>query len=430
MAENLARICIIVALMCVPVCLAVEKSSTNCLAKLPDGTTVELVGMRCLSHTLPEGFEGDRGQWWRPDGTVLPEPPDNARTQTGWGDTYVLAIRLGGRLDGSLVAVGPWGRDMDSSNVWLKGPSFSEEGDWRAFVLRFGRDQKIADVRIGVATGLWTLVQDWPAPGDGTPDSLTYVSEDEVILRCPVQSGSEVVAEVTHGFAEEATRLLIVDQDGRPHTPTNHLRGHGGGLVQYVHHFKDLQIDAIKRIQFHKRPYNCWITFRDISLRPGQKTQVQAEIEQKSTGLTGRSLPRFNVAQIDAAVENAKGKRILLCFWDVGQRPSRNCFQQLAKERDALESKGVSIIPVHIATGGDRPAEEWLEKNHIPLLTETLGDNRAQARQIWGVDVLPWLVLTDNNHNVTAEGFPLSELNQKLDTKGDTKKEASERERL
>ena len=426
MARSAFGVCAVVVLLGTSVCTAREESSTRCIAKLPDGTTVELVGMRCLSHTLPEGFEGDRGQWWRPDGTALLQPPDGATTQTGWNNVYVLAVRIGGRSDGSLVGVGPWGRDRDSDNVWLKGPSFSEEGDRRAFVLRFSPDQRTADVRVGVATGPWTLVQDWPAPGDGTPDSLSYISEEEVILRCPVQSGSQVVAEVTHGFAEEATRLVIVDQDSQPHTPTNHLRGHGGGLVQYEHHFGDLQLDAIKRIQFQKRPYNCWITFRDISLRPGQKTQVQAEIEDKSAVLIGRPLPRFNVAKIDAAIENAKGKRVLLCFWDVGQRPSRNCLQQLAQERDALESQGVSVIPVHIATPGDRPPEQWLAKNRIPLLTETLGENRAQARQICGADVLPWLVLTDRNHVVTAEGFPLSELNQKLDAGSGTKKQETQ----
>ncbi len=117
MARGLFGICAVAVLIGASVCAATEENPTKCIAKLPDGTTVELVGMRCLSHTLPEGFEGDRGRWWRPGGTVLPQPPDNASTQTGWGDTYVLAIRLGGRLDCSLVAVGPWGRDMDSSNV-------------------------------------------------------------------------------------------------------------------------------------------------------------------------------------------------------------------------------------------------------------------------------------------------------------------------
>jgi hypothetical protein len=40
----------------------------------------------------------------------------------------------------------------------------------------------------------------------------------------------------------------------------------------------------------------------------------------------------------------------------------------------------------------------------------------------WGVKSLPWLILTDRDHLVTAEGFGLNELNDKiidaLDTEG------------
>jgi hypothetical protein len=145
------------------------------------------------------------------------------------------------------------------------------------------------------------------------------------------------------------------------------------------------------------------------------------EVEEICTGLAGSPLPRFRVATIDSALAKAQGKKILLCFWDVGQRPSRNCIQQLAKMQNSLEAKGVSTVLVHISSPGDNPPGEWLEKNRIPLLTETLGDNRAQARQIWGVNVLPWLILTDNRHTVTAEGFTLDELDRKLGEKGNAK---------
>jgi hypothetical protein len=250
---------------------------------------------------------------------------------------------------------------------------------------------------------------------------MSYYSEEEVVLRCPVQARQDVEAEVTHGFADEATRLVVFDQDGRLHTSTCKTGGQGGGLTRYIHCFERLQRDDIKQIEFQKRPYDCWITFRDVSLRPGQKTQVHVDVEQVHPGLAGRPLPRFHVPRIDAALAQAQGKRILLCFWDVGQRPSRNCIQQLARLQSSLEVKGVSIILVHISSPGDNPPEEWLEKNRIPLLTETLGEGRAQARQIWGVNVLPWLILTDNRHTVTAEGFTVDDLDRKLGEKGDAK---------
>jgi hypothetical protein len=37
-----------------------------------------------------------------------------------------------------------------------------------------------------------------------------------------------------------------------------------------------------------------------------------------------------------------------------------------------------------------------------------------KARVAWGASALPWLILTDKAHRVTAEGFPLEELDAKL----------------
>jgi hypothetical protein len=421
MVRSLFGLCAVVLLIGASARAATEESPTRCTAKLPDGTTVGLLGLRCYSISVPEGFEGDRWQWWKPDGVSLSPAPDTATTRTSESDSYVFAVHLRCPSDCSCVAVGPWRKDINPRPSRHKGPAWREQDDLRLFSLRFARNQKTADIRLGVATGDWALVQEWTFWKNATPDSASFGSAEEVILRCPEQQRGDVVAEVTHGFAEEATRLVIFDSDGVPHVSTRETGGEGGGLVRYIHRFANLRTGDIKRLEFQKRPYDYWITFRNVSLRPGQKTQPAVEIEQTRAGLTGAPLPHFNVAKIDAATEKAKSKRILLCFWDVGQRPSRSCIQQLVKMQSVLEAKQVSIILVHLSSPGDNPPEEWLERNRIPLLTETLGEGRVQARQIWGVKVLPWLILTDDRHNVTAEGFPLSELNQKLDAQAGTK---------
>jgi hypothetical protein len=415
METSLSPIGAVAVLICVSACCATGQSPVQCTAELPDGTTVELLGLRCYSISVPEGFEGDRWQWWKPDGASLSPAPDTATTRTSVDNSYVFAVHIQGPSDCSCVAVGPWGKDINPRPSRHKGPAWREQDDLRLFSLRFARNQKTTDIRLGIATGDWALVQEWSFWKNATPDSASFGSAEEVILRCPEQDRADVVAEVTHGFAEEATRLVIFDSDRVPHVSTSETGGHGGGLVRYIHRFANLQTGDIKRLEFQKRPYGYWITFRNISLRPGFPTQPQVEVEEIGTGLTGSPLPRFHIPRIDAALAKTQGKKILLCFWNVGQRPSRNCIQQLAHLQGSLEAKGVSVVLVHISSPGDNPPEEWLEKNRIPLLTETLGEGRVPARQIWGVQVLPWLLLTDRNHVVTAEGFPLSELNQKLD---------------
>jgi hypothetical protein len=41
------------------------------------------------------------------------------------------------------------------------------------------------------------------------------------------------------------------------------------------------------------------------------------------------------------------------------------------------------------------------------------GDLEA-IRRSWGIKALPWLILTDRNHVVTAEGFGIDELNERI----------------
>jgi hypothetical protein len=36
---------------------------------------------------------------------------------------------------------------------------------------------------------------------------------------------------------------------------------------------------------------------------------------------------------------------------------------------------------------------------------------------VWGIESPPWLILTDVEHVVTAEGFPISELDKKLNNR-------------
>jgi len=43
-----------------------------------------------------------------------------------------------------------------------------------------------------------------------------------------------------------------------------------------------------------------------------------------------------------------------------------------------------------------------------------LKGDAEKARAAWGASALPWLILTDKAHRVTAEGFPLEDLEAKL----------------
>ena len=133
----------------------------------------------------------------------------------------------------------------------------------------------------------------------------------------------------------------------------------------------------------------------------------------KPVSLVGKVLPSFNSVKIDFSPEQAKDRMILLCFWDMNQRPSRNCIMQLAKQAEQLKEKGVTIVAIQSAKIDEAALNEWVKKYNIPFTVGMIADNEEKTRFEWGVKALSWLILTDRKHIVRAEGFMLSELDGK-----------------
>ncbi|MBP7049452.1 MAG: carboxypeptidase regulatory-like domain-containing protein [Phycisphaerae bacterium] len=135
----------------------------------------------------------------------------------------------------------------------------------------------------------------------------------------------------------------------------------------------------------------------------------------KAPPLTGRPLPDFAGIKIDLDSKQLKDRRVLVCFFDWEQRPSRNCVSQLAKQADSLKAKGVAIAAVSVAPGDETALQTWVKENAIPFPIGTIQGDRDETLSTWSVKSLPWLVLADTNHNVTAEGFALDDLARKID---------------
>ncbi len=130
--------------------------------------------------------------------------------------------------------------------------------------------------------------------------------------------------------------------------------------------------------------------------------------------LLGRPMPGFDGVKIDLAPDAGKGKPMLVCFFDMQQRPSRNCITQLAKQAEQLKEKGATVVAVQASTVNENTLIEWVKKNNVSFPVGMIQDNEQQTPSTWGVTSLPWLVLTDREHIVRAEGFGISELEQKM----------------
>jgi hypothetical protein len=136
--------------------------------------------------------------------------------------------------------------------------------------------------------------------------------------------------------------------------------------------------------------------------------------------LLGKPLPDFENIKIDFNPSQAKGKQLLVCFWDMNQRPSRNCIIQLAKQAEGLKQKDVTVVVVHASKVEKKDLNTWVKKNRIPFPVGMAQGDETKTRLTWGIRSLPWLILTDRRNIVRAEGFTLYELSDRIDKAQDS----------
>ncbi|HCO96895.1 MAG TPA: hypothetical protein DIU00_23655 [Phycisphaerales bacterium] len=130
--------------------------------------------------------------------------------------------------------------------------------------------------------------------------------------------------------------------------------------------------------------------------------------------LTGKPLPELNDMGINIVPEQIAGKVILVCFFDMNQRPSRNCIIELGRQAEELKEKGVTTVVIQASKVEANKLNEWIKKNDISFPVGMIQGDEEKTRFNWHVKSLPWLVLTDGNHVVTSEGFSVSELEDKI----------------
>jgi len=130
--------------------------------------------------------------------------------------------------------------------------------------------------------------------------------------------------------------------------------------------------------------------------------------------LSGKVLPEFTDLCINIVPEQIIGRIVLVCFFDINQRPSRNCLQQLITKAQEPEAKDVVVVGVQASKVDPNTLSEWMKENNVPFAVGMIEGNPEKIRFAWGVKSLPWLILTNRKHIVAAEGFSLSELNGKI----------------
>jgi hypothetical protein len=136
--------------------------------------------------------------------------------------------------------------------------------------------------------------------------------------------------------------------------------------------------------------------------------------DRKPLSLTGKPLPGFDGIDIEFDAGQARGKMILVCFFDLEQRPSRNCVIQLAGQAGQLEEKGLTVVAVQASQVDEKTLNEWVKDNNIRLPIGIIKGDEKETRFNWGIESLPWLILTDSKHIIRTAGFQVNDLNDKI----------------
>lgn len=135
---------------------------------------------------------------------------------------------------------------------------------------------------------------------------------------------------------------------------------------------------------------------RDLRIVVKRKTE-----ERAVTSLVGTSVWQLKGVSVPLEQSKCQGRAILLCLFDGGQRPSRNCVRQLGEKAEDLEARKVIVASIDVSKADSAGREG-----------ATLGNRIAAAAH---AESLPWLILTDEEHVVRAEGFPLDELEKRIE---------------
>jgi prepilin-type processing-associated H-X9-DG protein len=248
---------------------------TSFKVTLPDGITVELVGVR----------KPGSDQWWRPDGTPLAEAPyDSSEEGRELSNPYEFAVRYDNLPEGVSGGIGV---KPDKLKPHKAGRPVEE----MAYILVSQMPEtETVTVRVDLATGEWATEESemlnrgssgewswhmWPSP---TLDAIVGPA-------MPYEENGRVYATLFYALNDPRdqkydARLIAVDLNNVEHQPVG-----GGGVGWYFNSSTsnalahignefDLPLKGITAFNLQTRP-RTWIEFKNVSLRPGKTGEVE-----------------------------------------------------------------------------------------------------------------------------------------------------------
>jgi hypothetical protein len=245
-----------------------DTPAAGAVATFPDGMRIEVIGI------APSPIRGQ--QWWRPDGSPLPQPPirrEYGQVTAPLSKVYTFVVKLTGAdptWDTGINVESSHGTaSTDQDNLLCATAALTESptatidfvcanGPWQT------RASVSADALYKTGVNLNGIVF---TPGDDQKNNTVKLTADHASM---------------NALFSGAATFIAIDLNGKI-VPSSGMNGQGSLLTETkTYSFKNLRPDQIREFQIRSRPYNRSVKFQNISLVPGQLTAPT--VEQHETG--------------------------------------------------------------------------------------------------------------------------------------------------
>jgi beta-lactamase regulating signal transducer with metallopeptidase domain len=274
-----------------------EKASSEFIKTLPSGVTVELLGV-CETPSAGK-------QWWRPDGSRLDMKiiTEDKSNYTSEYPGYEMAFKVSGQ-DFSVSF-----KDIKGSKLRSGLDVLKPEG-LRATRVHIKPNINKTKMKVGVAAGKWETVGTHTGRGTTVEVIKRFLSRKKIIFSGATETKEGVVMTVSDDLRWGIdTALFAVDETGAEHKGYTQTSLFVNNMQQQTFVFGDVLLEDIKEFQFRTRPYE-WTKFKNVSLKPNLKTNVQIEVEKSDVQVEGEGnrynlMARGGKGQVQAIDPNA-----------------------------------------------------------------------------------------------------------------------------
>jgi hypothetical protein len=122
------------------------------------------------------------------------------------------------------------------------------------------------------------------------------------------------------------------------------------------------------------------------------------------------------------------GRKLLVVAASVEQRPLWHLLDTLAAQADAIAKQGFSIVFVHAAVTDEQQVRQWLKDHKLDVAQLILAKDQpgvARLMAACGAESLPFMLLTDDKHAVTAVDVQPDQLSRLADIPAGPKQPAT-----